>query len=199
MDWLNAAEAVITSPWLYLILLGVSFLDSFLPAIPSEPVLIMAGVAAASGEANVVFVIAATAVGAFGGDVVPYVAGRTLAAPVLRRMPSGTRRRGFHDWVSTRLARRAAITLIASRFIPVGRYLVTLSAGIVKLPWGTFGLYTAIAVVTWTVYIVMAGYLGGRVFQDNVFVAFGAGIVVALAVTAFLRVARWRRWPTASR
>ncbi|GAA1905504.1 hypothetical protein [Williamsia serinedens] len=43
-DWLHAAEAVVSSPWLYVILVGVSFVDSFLPAIPSEPVVVAAGV-----------------------------------------------------------------------------------------------------------------------------------------------------------
>ena len=125
MDWLHAAEAVVASPWLYVILLGVSFLDSFLPAIPGEPVVVLAGVAAATGDASLVLVIVATAFGAFGGDLVPYAVGRVLAAPVLRRMPSGTRRRRVHDWVSAQLTTRTAIVLVTSRFIPVGRYVVT--------------------------------------------------------------------------
>ena len=61
VDWLDTAEALVLSPWLYVILLVVSFLDSFLPAIPSEPFLVVAGVAAANGDANVMLVVAATA------------------------------------------------------------------------------------------------------------------------------------------
>lgn len=187
-DWLHAAEAVVSSPWLYVILLGVSFLDSFLPAVPSEPVVVLAGVAAASGNANVLLVIAATAVGAFAGDLVPYALGRVLAAPVLRRMPVGTRRRRVHDWVSGQLATRTAFILITSRFIPVGRYFVTLSAGVSAVPLRAFAFYTAVAVITWTIFIVMTGYVGGQVLQENAFAAFVAGLVVALGVTALLQL-----------
>ncbi len=189
MNWLDAAEALVLSPWLYVILLVVSFLDSFLPAIPSEPFLVVAGVAAANGDANVVLIITATAVGAFGGDLVPYFAGRALAEPVLRRLPPGTRRRRALDWVGAQLAERPALILVTSRYIPVGRYFVTLSAGISKLPWRTFGPYTAIAVVTWSIYIVMAGYLGGQALQDNVILAFLVGLAIALAVTPLTQLA----------
>ncbi|MFW0873097.1 DedA family protein [Rhodococcoides corynebacterioides] len=183
MDWLDAAEALVLSPWLYVILVVVSFLDSFLPAIPSEPFLVVAGVAAANGDANVTLVIVATAVGAFGGDLVPYFVGRALAAPVLRRLPPGTRRRRSLDWIGAQLAERPGLILVTSRYVPVGRYFVTLSAGISSLPWRTFGPYTAIAVVTWSIYIVMAGYLGGQALQDNMILAVLVGLTVALAVT----------------
>ena len=194
VDWLDTAEALVLSPWLYVILLVVSFLDSFLPAIPSEPFLVVAGVAAANGDANVMLVVAATALGAFGGDLLPYFAGRALADPVLRRLPPGTRRRRTLDWVGTQLADRPGLILVTSRYIPVGRYIVTLSAGISRLPWRIFGPYTAIAVVTWSIYIVMAGYLGGQALQDNVILAFFVGLAVALAVTPLTQLALRRTW-----
>jgi membrane-associated protein len=97
IDWLALAESLIASPWLYAVLIAVSFLDSFLPLIPSEPVVIIAGVYAATGATDIVLVIAATTLGAFLGDLVPYAVGRLLTGPVLTRMPPGTRRRAAHD------------------------------------------------------------------------------------------------------
>src|SRR3712207_8009984 len=64
-SWLGLAESLITSPWLYAVLIAVSFLDSFLPLIPSEPVVIVAGVYAGTGQTNIGLVIAATTLGAF--------------------------------------------------------------------------------------------------------------------------------------
>jgi membrane protein DedA with SNARE-associated domain len=107
IDWLRLAEDLVTSPWLYLILLSVSLLDSFLPAIPSEPVIVAAGVYAASGETQLLPVIAATALGAFLGDMVPYGLGRVMADHVLKRLPPGTRRRKTHDWLRSELDTRA--------------------------------------------------------------------------------------------
>jgi membrane-associated protein len=85
IDWLGLAESLITSPWLYAVLIAVSFLDSFLPLIPSEPVVIVAGVYAGTGQTDIVLVIAATTLGAFLGDLLPYTVGRLLGARVLAR------------------------------------------------------------------------------------------------------------------
>lgn len=130
IDWLQLAESLITSPWLYAVLIAVSCLDSFLPLIPSEAVVVVAGVYAASGHTDLVLVIAATTLGAFLGDMVPYVVGRLLGARVLKRLPPGTKRRAAHDWFTRQLDARGGFVLVTTRFIPVGRYLATLSTGI---------------------------------------------------------------------
>ncbi len=79
IDWLTLTESLITSPWLYAVLIAVSLLDSFLPLIPSEPVVIVAGVYAATEQTDIVLVIAATTLGAFLGDLFPYGSGDSSA------------------------------------------------------------------------------------------------------------------------
>ncbi|MDF2829359.1 MAG: hypothetical protein K0R01_2642 [Mycobacterium sp.] len=193
IDWLRLAEDLVTSPWLYLILISVSLLDSFLPAVPSEPVIVVAGVYAASGETMLLPVIAATALGAFVGDMVPYGLGRVMADRVLKRLPPGTKRRKAHDWLGSELETRAAYVIITSRFIPVGRYLVTLTAGITRLAWPTFAGYTAISCVAWSTYTVLAGYVGGTLFRDNTFVGIGVGIGLAILTSVAIEGARYLR------
>jgi membrane-associated protein len=146
IDWLRLAESLITSPWLYAVLIAVSFLDSFLPLIPSEPVVIVAGVYAATGITDIVLVIAATTLGAFLGDLVPYIVGRLLGSRLLERMPPGSRRRAAHDWFTRELDARGAFVLVTTRFIPVGRYLATLSTGIVGYPLSKYMLFVAVAI-----------------------------------------------------
>jgi membrane protein DedA with SNARE-associated domain len=199
IDWLRLAEELVASPWLYLILISVSLLDSFLPAIPSEPVIVIAGVYAASGETQLIPVIAATALGAFLGDMVPYGLGRVMADRVLNRLPPGSRRRKAHDWLRSELEARAAYVLITSRFIPVGRYLVTLTAGVTRLAWPKFAGYTAISCAAWSTYTVLAGYAGGTLFQDNAFLGIAVGIGLAVLTSAAIEAARYlqRRWARA--
>ncbi|SEH87152.1 membrane protein DedA, SNARE-associated domain [Mycolicibacterium rutilum] len=191
IDWLGLAEAMMSSPWLYCILLGVSLLDSVLPAIPSEPVIVMAGVSAAGGQAQLLAVVTATSVGAFLGDMIPYGLGYLLADGVRRRLPQGSRRRSTHDWLSSELDSRAGYVLITSRFIPVGRYLVTLTAGITRLRWAKFAAFTAISCAAWSTYTVLTGYAGGRLFQDNTFVAIGVGIGLAVFTSAAIEGTRY--------
>lgn len=199
IDWLGLAEGLIASPWLYLVLIAVSLLDSFLPAIPSEPVIVTAGVYAATGETQLLPVIVATALGAFLGDMVPYGLGRVMADRVLERLPVGTRRRRAHDWLRSELEVRAGYVLITSRFIPIGRYLVTLTAGITRLRWPKFAGYTVMSCAAWSAYTVLAGYAGGTLFQDNTLVGIAVGMGLAVLTTAAVEGSRYvqRRWARA--
>ncbi|MBP2324762.1 membrane protein DedA with SNARE-associated domain [Kibdelosporangium banguiense] len=190
IDWLELAESLITSPWLYAVLIAVSFLDSFLPLIPSEAVVIVAGVYAGTGQTNIVLVIAATTLGAFLGDLVPYTVGRLLGVRVLKRLPPGTKRRAAHDWFVRELDARGGFILVTTRFIPVGRYLATLSTGIVGYPWGKYMLFVGFATATWSAYTALTGYLGGVVFQENTLLAIAVGVGLAFVITGIIEAVR---------
>jgi membrane protein DedA with SNARE-associated domain len=199
IDWLALAESLIASPWLYAVLIAVSFLDSFLPLIPSEPVVIIAGVYAATGATDIVLVIAATTLGAFLGDLVPYIVGRLLAGPVLLRMPPGTKRRAAHDWFVRALDNRGGFILVTTRFIPVGRYLATLSTGVVGYPLGKYVLFVAFATASWSAYTALTGYLGGVIFQENTLLGIAVGLALAVVVTGAIEAVRYlRRRPSAA-
>lgn len=193
IDWLRLAESLVSSPWLYAVLAAVSFLDSFLPLIPSEPVVIVAGVYAATGRTDIVLVIAATTAGAFLGDLLPYGVGRLLGERVLRRLPPGSKRRAAHDWFARELDARGGFVLVTTRFIPVGRYLATLSTGLVRFPFGRYALFVAFATASWSAYTALTGYLGGVVFQENTLLGIAVGIGLAFVVTGFIELVRHLR------
>ena len=54
------------SPVFYLVILVIALLDSVLPVVPSETMVIIGGVAAGLGDLNIVGVIAVGAVGEIG-------------------------------------------------------------------------------------------------------------------------------------
>ena len=190
IDWQELARSLASSPWLYVILICVSLLDSFLPLIPSEPVIIVAGVYAATGQTNLAAVIMATAAGAFLGDLVPYGIGRTLNKGLMKRLPPGSKRRRTHDWLAAELARRGGFVLVSTRFIPVGRYLATLTTGMVGYPFATYVFFTGIAAIAWSSYTVLSGYVGGVLFQDNPLLGVAVGVGLALVVTMAVEVVR---------
>ena len=190
IDWLRLAESLITSPWLYGVLIVVSLLDSFLPLIPSEPVVIVAGVYAATEQTNIVLVIAATTLGAFLGDLVPYTVGRLLGPRVLKRLPPGTKRRAAHDWFTRELDARGGFILVTTRFIPVGRYLATLSTGLVGYPLGRYMLFVGFATASWSAYTALTGYLGGVMFRENTLLGVAVGVGLAFVVTGAIEAVR---------
>ncbi|PSM42434.1 DedA protein [Streptomyces dioscori] len=189
-DWIDLAESLIASPALYAVLIAVSLLDSFLPLIPSEPVVIIAGVAGATGQTNIVLVIVATTVGAFLGDLVPYSIGRSTGERVLKRLPVGSKRRKAYDWFERELEARGGFVLVSTRFVPVGRYLATGTAGMVRYPLRKFMLYVAISTSTWSAYTALSGYVGGVFFQENTFLAIAVGVGLAFAVTGVVECVR---------
>ena len=190
IDWVELTESLAASPWLYLVLMSVSLLDSFLPLVPSEPVIIIAGVLAATGSTNLVLVIGATAIGAFLGDQVPYALGRRLSGKVEKGLPPGSKRRTTHDWISRQLDARGGFVLVSTRFIPVGRYIVTVTTGMVRYSYRHYVLFTVLGGTAWSAYTVLTGYLGGVLFQDNALLAFGVGLGLALVLSGAMEVIR---------
>ena len=90
---LHFADELMSSWWIYLALWGFAALDGFFPAIPSETLVVTAGVfAAANGEPNLYAVIVVAAIGAFVGDQVSYALGRGAGGRMLDRMKPGTKR-----------------------------------------------------------------------------------------------------------
>ncbi|MGW4944070.1 DedA family protein [Actinoplanes sp. NPDC004185] len=98
-------------------------------------------------------------------------------------LPPGTRRRATHDWVSRQLHTRGG-------FIPVGRYLVTITSGTVRYNYRNYVLFTIIGGTAWSAYTVLAGYVGGVLFQDNALLAFGVGVGLAVVLSGAMELIR---------
>ena len=74
-----------TSQWFYLIIFSVALLDSVVPIVPSESMVIVGGVAAGLGDLEIPLVIVVAAIGAFLGDNMSYIIGRKASGFIDRR------------------------------------------------------------------------------------------------------------------
>lgn len=189
---LQFAHELMSSWWIYLALWGFAALDGFFPAIPSETLVVTAGVFAAAGEPNLYAVIVVSAVGAFMGDHVSYALGRGAGGRALDRMKPGTRRSSAVLWARQALAERGGLVLIVARYVPGGRTAVTLTMGSVRYPLRQFSAFAALAAVSWGIYCSLVGYIGGKAFEDNPLKGVVLGIGLALAVTLIVEVVRHR-------
>ena len=81
-DWLKDFSS---SPWFYLIIFAIAALDSVLPIVPSETLVIIGGVSAGLGNLWIPLVIVVAASGAFIGDNMSYLIGREASDWVIRR------------------------------------------------------------------------------------------------------------------
>jgi membrane-associated protein len=125
----SVTELVAASPWTYAVVLSIAALDAIFPVVPSETTAIAAGVLAAAGDLNIALVIAAAATGALIGDSGTYTLGRLAGERATRRLPA---RRV--EWAERTLQKRGGYLIVVSRFIPGGRTVTMLSAGLTKMP-----------------------------------------------------------------
>lgn len=190
---IEAARDVMGSPWVYVVLFAISAIDGFFPAVPSESLVITAGVfAAADGVPNLLFVILAASAGAFVGDHISYFIGRTAGTRVRHRIEGGKKSGAMFAWAGRMLEERGGVIIIVARYIPGGRTAVTLTAGTVEYPLRKFSLFDAIAALSWGTYSGLIGYVGGHAFEDNPLLGLGVGLGIALAITGLVELIRHR-------
>jgi membrane protein DedA with SNARE-associated domain len=174
---------LVSSPWVYLVLFGLSAVDAVLPVLPSESVVITAGVFAATGRPELVAVVVVAALGALAGDHASYLVGH-LAGPRLQaRARSGTRRRAALDRAERLLAARGGALLVSARYVPGARTAVTLTSGAVGWPLRRFTPFAALGALTWAGWSGGIGYVGGLAFERDPLSGLLLGIGLALALT----------------
>lgn len=190
---LHFTEELMSSWWIYLALFGFAALDGFFPAIPSETLVVTAGVFAATGEPNLYGVMAIAAAGAFLGDHVSYFIGRGAGGRLIDRTKPGTKRHAMTMWARKSLEERGGLVLVVARYVPGGRTAVTLTMGAVRYPLRNFSLFASLAALSWGVYCALVGYIGGKAFEDNPLKGVILGIGLALMVTLIVEVVRHQR------
>ena len=144
--------------------------SSFIP-FPSEVVMVPAGFLAARGEltfgdAKALAMTAAIATGIAGslaGAYINYALAAWLGKPFLER---------YGKWFFIKpeaLAKACEVfnrygreTTFVCRLIPVIRQLISIPAGISRMPLGAFTLFTALGAGIWTAILAAVGYLIGR-------------------------------------
>ena len=143
--------------------------SSFIP-FPSEVVMIPAGFLAARGElgfasplAGVAAATAAGVAGSLAGAYVNYFLALKLGKPFLER-------HGKWFFLKPAALARAcevfnkygAATTFVCRMVPAIRQLISIPAGIARMPLGAFTLFTALGAGVWTAILAATGYALGR-------------------------------------
>ncbi|SDG58895.1 membrane protein DedA, SNARE-associated domain [Sinosporangium album] len=182
---------VMSSPWIYVALFAVAFIDGFFPVVPGETAVITAGVFAATGETNLALVIAVAALGAFAGDHFSYFLGRT-SGKRLRARAKGKTAKAF-DWAEDALAERGGMVLVIARYIPGGRTATTLTMGACGYPRRRFAMFDALATISWGVYSGLIGYFGGMAFEHDPIKGLLLGLGIAVTVAAVTEIVRYVR------
>ena len=174
-------------------------LENVFPPLPSEVFLPLAGFTAARGEMSVLAAISWTTLGSLAGALVLYAIGAALGRDRLRavvdRMPLVHLR--DVDRAEEWFARHGATAVFLGRMVPLVRSLISVPAGIERMPLPLFAALTAAGSLIWNTAFVLAGYALGESWP---LVEAWAGIaskvvlvVLVLAVVAFVATRLGRR------
>lgn len=177
----------------YLVIFLFAAFDVIFPILPSETVVVLAGVLSWQGRLNPAAVLAVAAVGAIGGDHLSYGLGRwTRRAGQPQRADGKVAR--LQAWAAQQLEVRGAVILLVARFIPGGRTASTFVSGRLAYPLPRFTTVTVGAGILWAAFGTALGYLGGTTFHDNTLL--GTALGVAIGTTVGLTIERVLSWRT---
>ena len=178
-------------PWIYAILFLIIFAETGLvvtPFLPGDSLLFAAGAIAASTGAMdpwLCGIVVITA--AFCGDNTNYWAGRILGPRVFKFEDSIFFRRAHLVRTEQFYNEYGSRTVIIARFVPIVRTFAPFVAGIGKMPYPRFLLFSSIGSVLWSTICIGAGALFGEmefVKKNFEFVILGV-IVVSLLPIVF--------------
>ena len=176
------------------------FLENVLPPIPSEVILPFAGFTAQQGDLNAVAEWLAATLGALAGALMLYGIGALIGEERLREL---SRKRWFvffgekdFDRGDRFFDRHGAAVVFFGRFIPLVRSIVSVPAGIERMPIPRFVLLTFVGSGIWNAVFITAGWVLGENWDSvEKFLAPISYVVLALllAAGAFLLYRKLRR------
>jgi membrane protein DedA with SNARE-associated domain len=159
-DWITGF--VETSGYLGIALL--MFAENVFPPIPSELIMPLAGFTAVRGGLNFVLVVLFGTVGSVAGTLLWYGAGRAFT---LDRLKHFAARHGRWltvspdelDRAQAFFTRHCGKAVFLGRLVPAVRTLISVPAGIVRMPLSTFLFYSTLGTILWNTLLAGAGYL----------------------------------------
>ncbi|MPZ69520.1 MAG: DedA family protein [Actinobacteria bacterium] len=131
---------------------------------PSEVTMLVGGWYAATGTLDFFWVGVAGVAGNVVGSWIAYAVGRKMGRGVLDRYGKYVLIKSHDiDRAEVWWAKHGDAATFFSRLLPVIRTFISLPAGIAKMPFGKFTLYTFLGVVPWTFALAWLGV----VVEDN--------------------------------
>lgn len=147
----------------YLGIAFLMFLDNIFPPIPSEIIMPSAGYTASKGDLSLIGVIIAGSAGSLIAAMILYWIGRKIPE---QRLFSFIEHYGKFlrikvtdlekalDWFN----QHGHKIVFFGRMIPAVRSLISIPAGMSKMPFGKFMIYSAFGTVIWTTFLAFLGY-----------------------------------------
>ncbi len=139
-------------------------LENLFPPLPSEVILPLAGFTASKGDMGLFDAVLWTTLGSVVGALALYAVGALLGRERVVFIASKLPLVSVSDIEKTEawFARHGRKTVFFGRMIPIFRSLISIPAGVERMPVLVFTLLTTLGSLIWNTAFVMAGFLLGE-------------------------------------
>jgi membrane protein DedA with SNARE-associated domain len=204
MNWITTLLGNLNYPTIFLLML----LESTVVPVPSELVVSPAAYHAAGGHLNVWLVILFATIGADVGASINYVAGYFLGRPIIYKFANS--RWGHMCLLNQEKVEKSekyfydhgVVATLTGRLIPGIRHLISIPAGLSKMPYWKFLLYTTIGAGVWHSILAALGWymhsfvpeneLDARLVEYGEYIKWGI-IIIVVIVAAYFTIKHYRK------
>lgn len=198
MNWLSALLGNLNYGTIFFLML----LESTVIPVPSEFVVSPAAYHAAGGNLNVFLVILVATIGADCGATINYLAGYYLGRPIIYKFANS--KWGHICLLNQEKVEKSEkyfynhgmVATITGRLIPGIRHLISIPAGLAKMRYWQFILYTTLGAGTWNCILATLGWylhsivpeqqLNAKILEYSDYIKAIIMILIALSFVYFL-------------
>lgn len=198
MNWISTLLGNLNYPTIFLLML----LESTVVPVPSELVVSPAAYHAAGGHLDVFLVILFATLGADVGASINYVAGYFLGRPIIYKFANS--RIGHLCLLNQEKVEKSekyfydhgVVATLTGRLIPGIRHLISIPAGLSKMPYWKFLFYTTIGAGAWHTILAALGWwlhsfvpedqLNDKILEYGDYIKWAIILLVVLAIAYFV-------------
>jgi membrane protein DedA with SNARE-associated domain len=176
------------------------FLESTIIPIPSEIIMIPAGIASAKGVMNIYLVTLVGTIGNIAGAVFSYYLALTLGRKIILKI-------GKYFFIKPEtiikieefFKKHGPLSVFIGRLLPGFRHFISLPAGLAKMDFKLFLFYTSLGATIWTSILSFSGYLIGDnqeliiKYIKELSIAFVIGCVLLVIIGAFCKKIKFKK------
>ncbi len=171
--------------WTYLVIFLVIFAETGLvvtPFFPGDSLLFAAGAIAAIGDLNIIGLFLLLSLAAFLGNLSNYWIGYKVGPEIFKKEKSRVFNKNYLERTHKFYEKHGSITIVIARFMPFIRTFAPFVAGIGKMTYFKFLVYSLIGSVMWVALFLFGGYYFGNipVVKENFSLVIVAIIVISL-------------------
>ncbi|NML08508.1 DedA family protein [Sphingomonas sp. G-3-2-10] len=185
--------------WGYLGIFLLMVLENVIPPVPSEVIMSLGGIAAGQGKMDFTLLVLVGTLGCIFGNLFWYEIGLRFGYQRLKPAVDRWGRWLTMDWEDVEKLRGffdrwGGITVLVFRFMPIGRTVISIPAGLLQMPRWRFIVYTTIGSAIWNTMLVGVGFWLGTNFEtiDHWIAPVVTAIIVAVIGLYVWRVLTWK-------